>query len=179
MTRGRKVMYLNPDGFDAYDQLFADMAVTYKSPETEVTVASLTPDYGNFIHFEYRTCESIVMRGIVHAARADSKENFDGMIIGCFYDTALHDAREISGNMAVIGPCVTSGETGGSLSIRIGIIVGRQKWVNQMSATVRERGKAFVYYAFANGALRPTIDRVFPMNSYVDAWRYMKGGATV
>ena len=38
-----------------------------------------------------------------------------------------------------------------------------------------ERGNAFVYDSLANGALRPTIGRLFPMEGYVDAWRYMKG----
>lgn len=37
------------------------------------------------------------------------------------------------------------------------------------------RGKAFVYDALAKGLLRPNIDRVFPMEGYVDAWKYLKG----
>ena len=37
-----------------------------------------------------------------------------------------------------------------------------------------ERGKAFVYKALADGTLAPNVDRVFPMEGYVDAWRYMK-----
>ena len=39
-----------------------------------------------------------------------------------------------------------------------------------------ERGKAFVYDSLANGAFRPTIGLLFPMEGYVDAWCYMKGG---
>lgn len=42
-------------------------------------------------------------------------------------------------------------------------------------AEARERGKAFVYDALSSGALRPAIDKVFPMERYIDAWRYMKG----
>ena len=38
-----------------------------------------------------------------------------------------------------------------------------------------ERGKAYVYKAIAEGRLKPRIDRVFPMEGYIDAWRYMKG----
>ena len=37
------------------------------------------------------------------------------------------------------------------------------------------RGKAYVYEALSNGSLRPSVDRVFPMEGYVDAWRYLKG----
>lgn len=38
-----------------------------------------------------------------------------------------------------------------------------------------ERGKKFVYNSLADGSLRPHIDRVFPMEGYVDAWRYLTG----
>ena len=38
-----------------------------------------------------------------------------------------------------------------------------------------ERGKAFVYNALSEGKLTPNVDRVFPMDGYVDAWRYLKG----
>lgn len=140
MTNAKKVLYLNPVGFDAYDQLFADMAAKYKAPETEVTVASLTSEYGSFNHLEFRTYEGIMTRGIIRASRAAAQEGFDAMVIGCFYDTGLLDAREISGKMMVTAPCVASCEIAASLSNRFGIIVGRQKWVNQMTETVNEHG---------------------------------------
>ena len=37
------------------------------------------------------------------------------------------------------------------------------------------RGKEFVYRSLAEGGLRPVVDRVFPMDGYVDAWRYLTG----
>ena len=37
------------------------------------------------------------------------------------------------------------------------------------------RGKEFVYRSLAEGDLRPCVDRVFQMDGYVDAWRYLKG----
>lgn len=43
------------------------------------------------------------------------------------------------------------------------------------NAEACERGKAFVYDAIAKGDLSPSVDRVFPMEGYVDAWRYLKG----
>ena len=82
----------------------------------------------------------MVTRGIIRAARAAEKEGFDAFVIGCFYDTALHDAREISGSMIVTAPCVASCEIAASLANRFGVIVGRRKWVDQMQATVQEHG---------------------------------------
>ena len=37
-----------------------------------------------------------------------------------------------------------------------------------------ERGKAFVQKHIASGALKPIIDKTYPMEGYIDAWDYMK-----
>ena len=137
-----KLMYLNPVGTPAYDGVFADMARDVKLPGTEVHVASLKPADGAFTHIEYRSYEAVVSTGIVRAARAAAAEGFDALAIGCFYDTALHGAREVSGDMIVTAPCSASLEIAASLANRFGIIVGRRKWVHQMNATVRDYGMA-------------------------------------
>lgn len=136
-----KVMYLSPTAVSAYDQVFADMAAAHKLPNTEVHVTSLPEQEGAFTHIEFRSYEAMVTRGIIRAARAASKEGFDAFAIGCFYDTALHDAREISGDMMVTAPCVASLDIATSLANRFGVIVGRRKWVDQMEATVRHNGQ--------------------------------------
>jgi allantoin racemase len=140
-TKPLKVMYFSPiAGGEEHDEIFAAMARKHKLPGTEVHVASLPPSEGGFTHIEFRAYEAMVTRGIVRAARAAAREDFDAFAIGCFYDTALHDAREISGGMIVTAPCVASCEIAASVANRFGIIVGRRKWVNQMHATVREHG---------------------------------------
>ncbi len=68
------------------------------------------------------------------------QKGFDALVIGCFYDTALHDAREISGDMLVVAPCHASIEIALTLANNFSIIVGQRKWVNQMQNTVREYG---------------------------------------
>lgn len=133
-------MYLNPVGFSDYDQLFADMAADYKDNDSEVHISSLTQSVGNFSHLEYRTYEAFATRDILLATRKASQLGFDALVIGCFYDTALEDAREISGDMIVVAPCIASLEIAASLSNRFGIIVGRDKWINQMHNTVKHYG---------------------------------------
>lgn len=141
MTAPLKIMYLSPVGNrGADDGIFAKMAADNKLPGTEVHVTSLPDDDGGFTHIEFRSYEAIVTRGIIRATRAAAREGFDALAIGCFYDTALHDAREISGDMIVTAPCVASCEIAASLANRFGVIVGRRKWVNQMQATVHEHG---------------------------------------
>ena len=136
-----KVMYLNPLASSAsYDTIFAEMARAHKLPQTEVHVASLPESEGGFTHIEFRAYEAMVTRGVMRAVRAAAREGFDALAIGCFYDTALHDARELSGDMVVTAPCAASCEIAASLANRFGIVVGRRKWVDQMHATVRELG---------------------------------------
>ena len=137
-----KLIYLNPVGTPDYDGTFADMARAVKLPGTEVHVTWLKPGDGAFTHIEYRAYEAVVSTGIVRAARAAAAEGFEALAIGCFYDTALHEAREVSGGMLVTAPCAASLEIAASLASRFGIIVGRRKWVHQMNATVRDNGMA-------------------------------------
>ncbi|MCH2163314.1 MAG: aspartate/glutamate racemase family protein [Marinovum sp.] len=136
----RKIMYLNPVGTPLYDQVFADMAAQYKLPDTEVHVTSLAESEGAFTHIEFRSYEAMVTAGIIKATRAAAREGFDALAIGCFYDTALHDAREVSGDMIVTAPCLASCRLASNLCNRFGVIVGRQKWVDQMSSTVKHHG---------------------------------------
>ena len=137
-----KIMYLNPVGISEYDQTFAGMALEHKLVDTEVHITSLNPAHGRFSHIEFRSYEAIVTRGIIRAVRAAAKEGFDALAIGCFYDTALYDAREVSGEMIVTAPCAAACEIAATLSNRFGIIVGRRKWVEQMHSVVRENGYA-------------------------------------
>ncbi len=141
MTAPLKIMYLSPVGNrGADDGIFAQMAADNKLPGTEVHITCLPDDDGAFTHIEFRSYEAIVTRGIIRAARAAAREGFDAFAIGCFYDTALHDAREISGDMIVTAPCQSSCEIAATLSNRFGVIVGRRKWVHQMQSTVHEHG---------------------------------------
>jgi len=138
----RKIMYLSPVGSAEHDGIFADMARSCRLPGTEVHVTSLKASDGAFTHIEFRSYEAVVSVGIVRAARAAAAEGFDALAIGCFYDTALPEAREVSGEMVVTAPCHSAMEIAASLANRFGIIVGRQKWVHQMNATVRANGMA-------------------------------------
>ena len=112
-----KIMYLDPvSSSGGHDRIFAEMARDHKLPQTEVHVASLPEDVGGFTHIEFRAYEAMVTRGIVRAVRAAAREGFDALAIGCFYDTALHDAREVSGGMVVssgnaVGVQVASGRS--------------------------------------------------------------------
>ena len=135
-----KIMYLSPVGLDLLDNLFYDMVNETKNPNSEVHITSLNDRLGSFSHIEFRSYEAMATPGIIHATIAAAEEGFDALVIGCFYDTALLDAREVSDKMVVVAPCHSSIETALSLANNFAIIVGRRKWVNQMTNTVSEYG---------------------------------------
>ena len=137
-----KVMYLNPIGNSDYDQVFADMVKQYKYPGTSADVVSMNssrvpPRMNNL---EYRTYEAIIIRDTVEAARYASVKGYDAMVIGCFYDPALEDAREISSDAIITAPCQASMETALNLANNFSIIIGEWKWEDQMRQTVYEYG---------------------------------------
>jgi NADPH:quinone reductase-like Zn-dependent oxidoreductase len=39
---------------------------------------------------------------------------------------------------------------------------------------MKEKGLAYVYDALRSGDIRPNVDRVYPMQEYPDAWRYLR-----
>jgi allantoin racemase len=140
MTRHLKVHFHSPVGDSGHDQLFADVLSAHSLPGTHLSVTSQPPENGAFSHIEYRAYEGRVTTGILQAVRAAAHEGFDAFVIGCFYDTALHEAHEVSGEMIVTAPCVAACEIAASLANTFGIIVGRRKWVGQMRSTVHEYG---------------------------------------
>ncbi|WP_073179794.1 aspartate/glutamate racemase family protein [Flagellimonas flava] len=135
-----KIMYLNPVGFDAYDAFFAEMIKENKFSNSEVHVTSLQPTVGQMDNLEYRTYNALIASDLVKATRQASTEGFDALIIGCFYDPYLLDAREISGDMVVVAPCQSSIEIALKLSNRFSVIIGHKKWEHEMHSTIKEYG---------------------------------------
>jgi len=120
-----RIMYLSPVAHRAgHDEPFAGMARNHRLEGTEVHVTSLPDDAGRFSHIEYRSYGGMVTGGIIRAVRQAASEGFDALAIGCFYDTAPSEAREITA----------------SLCNRFGVIVGQRKWVDQMQASVHVLG---------------------------------------
>lgn len=151
-----RVMYLNPVGMPTYDRVFADMARDFKYPGTEVHIASLNPDSvaPEMNNLEYRAYESLIVADTVRAARQADRSGFDAMAIGCFYDPALLDAREISGDTVIVGPCQASAAAALNVANNFSVIIGRSKWEDQMKQTVHEYGYGAKLASFESAELR-------------------------
>lgn len=137
--QGARVLWLNPIGINTYDAPIGEMLASIKSPGTEIEVVSfdmpVTPT-----HLEYRSYEALMTQRIVECARDAGNHGVDAMVIGCFYDPALEAAREISGPTVVVAPCGSCLSVATQLANRFSILVGRQKWVEQMRERVKWYG---------------------------------------
>ena len=136
-----KVLWINPVGYDAYDQPMADFVKDIKRPEINVEFVSfdLSPAP---VHLEYRTYEALVIGDIIRTTRYAAENDFDAVVIGCFYDPALEAAREISGQAVVVAPCQSSVQIAANLCNKFSIIVGQHKWIEQMTERVNAYGYA-------------------------------------
>ena len=135
------VRWLNPIGFDAYDRPIGELLASIRAPATRIEVVSFdmpaTPS-----HLEYRGYEAMMTSRIVECAREAGQQGVDAMVIGCFYDPALEDAREMSGGTVVVAPCGACLSVAAQLANRFSILVGRHKWIEQMRERVKSYGMA-------------------------------------
>ena len=104
-------MYLNPAGTALYDAVFANMARTFGQRARKCTLPACRKRTGAL-----PTSSAAPERPLFRAASTERRGRrcakiFDALAIGCFCDTALHDAHEISGEMIVTAPCLASCET--------------------------------------------------------------------
>jgi allantoin racemase len=134
-----RIRWINPLGIPDYDQSIADLICQIRNPNTWVDVVSFAMEASPH-HLEYYAYEGLVASQIVQVTRDAAQNNFDGIVIGCFYDLGLREAQNISGEAVVTAPCLASLQTVSHLANRFSILVGQQSWVDQMEAKVREYG---------------------------------------
>lgn len=140
MSQTTRVLWVNPVGYPDYDVPMGELMAGVKAADTEIDLVSLnTSPLPN--HLEYRTYEALIVADMVRLARMADAEAYDAMVIGCFYDPGLEDAREISGRTVVVAPCQASVQIAANLANRFSIIIGQEKWAVQM----RERVEAYGY----------------------------------
>jgi allantoin racemase len=136
-----RLLWVNPINDPLYDQPIADLIAQVKMPLTEVHVVSL--DLGssvNLTNLEWRAFESKIWFPVTAISWYANQNRFDGYSIGCFYDTALDEAREVSGQAVVCGPCQSALHAVSNLCNRFSIIIGVEEWTVQMRDRVRHYG---------------------------------------
>jgi allantoin racemase len=89
-------------------------------------------------HLEYHAYEALVLADIVRLAYESA--GYDAIVIGCFYDIGLREAREVSGRAVVTAPCQSATAIASNLGNTFSVLVGRRKWIPKMRENVRFYG---------------------------------------
>ncbi len=131
-----KIMYINPIGSDVVDELMLETIQRVKRPDVRPTVVHLEegPD-----HLEYHFHEHLNTGETLGWVRQAEREGYDAAVIGCFYDTGLREAREIS-TIPVVGPAEATMHLAATLGHKFSVIVGRRKWIPKIEDHARAYG---------------------------------------
>jgi len=132
-----KLLYIDPIGADALDPGIFDALLAAKRPDTQLELVALPP--GRPHHVEYHAYEAQVIADIVRITWHEAPA-CDTIIIGCFYDVGLREAREVSGRAPVVAPCQATGAIAAMLGNRFSVLVGRRKWIPRMRENLRLYG---------------------------------------
>jgi allantoin racemase len=112
----------------------------YGGAAEESTIIDGTGFEAGTKHLEYEFYEHLATRNVIEKAVSAEAEGYDAVVIGCFYDPGLREARELV-EMPVVGVCeaslhVASMITAGEFSV----LVGRRKWIPKMADNARGYG---------------------------------------
>lgn len=138
-VRKKHVQFLKTIGALGQEMPIKELLSSIKSENTHAEIVSLNC-YPKLTNLEYLTYETFVSMDIVKTVRQSSLEGVDAIVIGCFFDPAIDAAREISGEMIVVGSCQASLQTAANLARKFSIIIGQEKWSEHLKKIVSNYG---------------------------------------
>ena len=84
------ILWIDPVGHDDFSGDIGAILDAASRPDTTVDVTSL--DRGPH-HVEYHYFEALVTPDVLHLVKRAENDGYDAVVIGCFYDLALEEAR--------------------------------------------------------------------------------------
>lgn len=132
MTR---ICFCNPFGTDQYDDLIADTLRPSLRPGTEVEIIHVEGPR----NIDYYTPKHLVEVEVLKAVVEADRDGFDAFVIGCCYDPALTQARELT-DMPVIGPLEAAVLSARYFGHRFAVVTDHRKAVPELEDRVRLYG---------------------------------------
>lgn len=91
-------------------------------------------------HLEYEFYEHLAVHELIKNAVWAEKAGYDAIVIGCFYDPGLREARELV-KIPVVGVCEASLHVASMLCAgKFSVLVGRRKWIPKMADNAKIYG---------------------------------------
>jgi allantoin racemase len=132
-----RILWINPIGYDGFNGDTLKILKEVRSAGTQVDLVSLPPDRP--LHLQYHSYEGLVVADIVRLTYQAAKE-YDGVVIGCFYDLGLREAREVSGRAIVTAPCESSTAIASMLGNTFSVLVSSRKNFSKMRENIHLYG---------------------------------------
>jgi allantoin racemase len=133
-----RILYITPTGFDGYNAERSRVLSQAARQGTAVDIVSLPADRPQ--HVEYHAYEGLVIGDLVRIVWSMAND-YDGVVIGCFYDVGLRECREVSRRTIVTAPCQAATSIAVNLANSFSVLVGRRKWAPKMRENIRLYGK--------------------------------------
>ncbi|MEN2739594.1 aspartate/glutamate racemase family protein [Microbacterium sp. X-17] len=131
-----KICFLNPFGTDAYDEIIGTVLKGSLLPDTTLEIRHLDAGPRNL---DYYAPKQVVQVEILKAVKQAEVDGFDAVVIGCCYDPALTEARELV-SIPVIGPLESSVGLARPFGHRFAIVTDHHKAVPMLQDTIRIYG---------------------------------------
>jgi len=131
-----RILWIRPVSTDVHDELVKKVITEVKRPDVEAKVVHLSEGP---VHVEYHYYEYLNLGETLEWVRWAEKEGYDAVVIGCFYDLGLREARELV-SIPVITPAEASMHVATTLGHKFSIIVGRRKCIPKIESNVYQYG---------------------------------------
>jgi allantoin racemase len=131
-----RVCFLNPFGTDQFDGLVGESLDPYLRSGTDVDIQHLAECPRNI---DYYVPKHLVEVEVLRAVRAAEQQGFDAIVIGCCYDPALTQARELT-DVPVVGPLEASVLLARLFGHRFSVVTDHRKAVPEIEDRVRIYG---------------------------------------
>ncbi len=132
-----RILYIDPVGADAFDHGLYDALLAAKRPDTSLDLVALPA--GRPRHLEYHSYEALIIPDITHIVLQEAP-HYDALVIGCFYDVGLREAREVSGRTPVTAPCQATTSIAATLGNSFSVLVTRSKCIPKMRENIHLYG---------------------------------------
>ncbi len=137
LMKPNRILWINPVGTPDFDQSMGGFVKRHLLHGTEVDVVSLPQ--GRPEHLEFHSYEALVIPDIVSIVHHYSAD-YSAIVIACYYDVCLREAREVSQKAIIIAPCQASVSIVSHLANQFSVLVGRKKWIPKMTENIHHYG---------------------------------------
>lgn len=127
-----KILYISPVGSDVFDKSVLETISKVKRPDVKAKVVHLSKGP---VHMEYHYYEHLNLGETLKWVKWAEKEEYDAVVIGCFYDPGFREATELVA-IPVVPVAMATMHVAATLGHKFSVIVGRRKWIPKMESNV-------------------------------------------